>query len=254
MNLFSLNDQVILVTGSSRGLGWEMAKAMAEAGATVILNGRDQELLSKRQTELEKAGLNSDIQAFDAANENEVLNGVQSIAEKHGQLDGLINNAGIQHRKPLQDFELSDYDRLMDVNLRGSFLLAREASKLMLEKSSGSIVNIASIMGPLGRKTISAYPTSKGGIVGLTNALAVELGRDWIRVNSIGPTAVATEGTEEVFGDKLEQATKAIAEGQSLKRTLSPDDLTGTVLYLASDASKFVTGQTIMVDGGTVFL
>ena len=110
MNLFSLNDQVILVTGSSRGLGWEMAKAMAEAGATVILNGRDLELLSKRQTELEKAGLNSDIQAFDAANENEVLKGVQSIAEKHGQLDGLINNAGIQHRKPLQDFELSDYD------------------------------------------------------------------------------------------------------------------------------------------------
>ena len=150
MNLFSLNDQVIQVTGSSRGLGWEMAKAMAETGATVILNGRDRELLSKRQTELKKAGLNSDIEAFDAANEDEVLKGVQSIAEKHGQLDGLINNAGIQHRKPLQDFELSDYDRLMDVNLRGSFLLAREASKLMLEKRSGSIVNIASIMGPPG--------------------------------------------------------------------------------------------------------
>ena len=145
MNLFSLNDQVILVTGSSRGLGWEMAKAMAEAGATVVLNGRDQQLLSKRQTELEEAGLKSDIQAFDAANENEVLNCVQSIAEKHGQLDGLINNAGIQHRKPLQDFELSDYDRLMDVNLRGSFRLARETSKLMLEKSSGSIVNLSLI-------------------------------------------------------------------------------------------------------------
>ena len=106
MNLFSLNDQVILVTGSSRGLGWEMAKAMAKAGATVILNGRDRELLLKRQAELEKAGLKSAIQAFDAANENEVLNGVQSIAEKHGHLDGLINNAGIQHRKPLQDFKL----------------------------------------------------------------------------------------------------------------------------------------------------
>ena len=181
MNLFSLNDQVILVTGSSRGLGWEMAKAMAEAGATVILNGRDRELLSKRQTELEKAGLKSAIQAFDAANENEVLNGVQSIAEKHGHLDGLINNAGIQHRKPLQDFELSDYDRLMDVNLRGSFLLAREASKLMLEKSSGSIVNIASNMGSPGRKTISAYTTSKGGIVRLTKVLAVELGPQGIR-------------------------------------------------------------------------
>ncbi|MEC8186360.1 MAG: SDR family NAD(P)-dependent oxidoreductase [SAR324 cluster bacterium] len=104
MNLFSLNDQVILVTGSSRGLGWEMAKAMAEAGATVILNGRDRELLSKRQNELEKAGLKSAIQAFDATNENEVLKGVQSIAEKHGQLDGLINNAGIRHRKTSPGF------------------------------------------------------------------------------------------------------------------------------------------------------
>ena len=163
MNLFSLNDQVILVTGSSRGLGWEMAKAMAEAGATVILNGRDRELLSKRQTELEKVGLKSDIQAFDAAKENEVLNGVQSIAEKHRQLDGLINNAGIQHRKPLQDFELSDYDRLMDVNLRGSFLLAREASKLMLEKSSGSIVNIASWV-PWAAKPSPPTPPQREGM------------------------------------------------------------------------------------------
>ena len=110
-DLFSLKDQIILVTGSSRGLGWVMARTMAEAGARVILNGRDQELLSKRQTELEKAGLKSDNQVFDAANENEVLNGVQSIAEKHGQLNGLVNNAGIQHRMPIQDFELSDYDR-----------------------------------------------------------------------------------------------------------------------------------------------
>ena len=248
MNLFSLNDQVILVTGSSRGLGWEMAKAMAEAGATVILNGRDWELLSKRQTKLEEAGLNSDIEAFDAANENEVLNGVQSIAEKHGQLDGLINNAGIQHRKPLQDFELSDYDRLMDVNLRGSFLLAREASKLMLEKSSGSIVNIASIMGPLGRKTISAYTTSKGGIIGLTKALAVELATKGIRVNSVAPTFIDTDFTRPMFENKKfkETVLSNIAMGQL--GTL--EDVAAAVIFLASDNAAMITGDSLKVDGG----
>ena len=166
MNLFSLNDQVILVSGSSRGLGWEMAKAMAEAGATVILNGRDRELLSKRQTELEKAGLKSAIQAFDAANENEVLNGVQSIAEKHGQLDGLINNAGIQHRKPLQDFELSDYDRLMDVNLRGSFLLAREASKLCWKKVRGRLSTSLRLWVPWAAKPSPPTPPQREGLSG----------------------------------------------------------------------------------------
>ena len=124
----------------------------------------------------------------------------------------------------------------------------------MKVQQSGSIINISSLAALAGLPYALHYSTSKAAVIGLTRALARELGRDWIRVNSIGPTAVATEGTEEFFGDKLEQATKAIAEGQSLKRTLSPDDLTGTVLYLASDASKFVTGQTIMVDGGTVFL
>ncbi|NBR20891.1 MAG: SDR family oxidoreductase [Proteobacteria bacterium] len=257
MNLFSLNDQVILVTGSSRGLGWEMAKAMAEAGATVILNGRDRELLSKRQTELEKAGLKSAIQAFDAANENEVLNGVQSIAEKHGQLDGLINNAGIQHRKPLQDFELSDYDRLMDVNLRGSFLLAREASKLMLEKSSGSIVNIASIYGIVGPdqrlydgseylghqiSTPAAYSASKAGLLGLTRHLATVWGPRGVRVNAVTPG-----GIESGQNDRFQ---KSYGAKVPLGRMAAVSEIANAVLFLVSEQSQYLNGHNLVVDGG----
>ncbi len=192
--------------------------------------------------------MKSAIQAFDAANENEVLNGVQAIAEKHGQLDGLINNAGIQHRKPLQDFELSDYDRLMNVNLLGSFLLAREVSKLMLEKSSGSIVNIASIMGPLGCKTISAYTISKGGIVGLTKALAVELGPQGIRCNAIAPGFFATEMNTVLLENQ--EFSNFIKGRTPLQRWGQPAEIVGAAVFLMSSAAYYVNGHVLTVDGG----
>lgn len=182
-DLFSLKNQIILITGSSRGLGW----AMAQAGATVILNGRDQKLLQQRLEELKDANLEADLQVFDVSYSKAVIEGIQSIADRHRVLDGLVNNAGINLRKPIHEFELSDYDRLMDTNLRSCFLLSREASKLMLQKQSGSILNLSSIMGPQARKTVSAYTTSKGGIIGLTKALAVELDPQGIRCNEIAP-------------------------------------------------------------------
>ena len=124
----------------------------------------------------------------------------------------------------------------------------------MRENKSGSIINISSLAALAGLPYALHYSTSKAAVIGMTRAMARELGKDWIRVNAVGPSAVLTEGTKEFFGEKLERATEVIASGQSLKRSLVPEDLTGTILYLASDDSKFVTGQTIMVDGGTVFL
>ena len=153
-----------------------MAKAVAEAGATVLLHGRDENLLKERKQYLQELGQNAEFYIFDVANDEEVLVAFGKIREQHGKLDGLINNAGIQHRRPLTEFELEDFDRVMDTNLRASWLLSREAVRLMQGQGSGSIVNIASIMGPQARKTISAYTTSKAGVVGLTKALAVELG------------------------------------------------------------------------------
>ena len=124
----------------------------------------------------------------------------------------------------------------------------------MRENKSGSIINISSLAALAGLPYALHYSTSKAAVIGMTRAMARELGKDWIRVNAVGPSAVLTEGTKEFFGEKLERATEVIASGQSLQRNLVPEDLTGTILYLASDDSKFVTGQTIMVDGGTVFL
>ncbi len=147
-----------------------MAKAVAEAGATVLLHGRDENLLKERKQYLQELGQNAEYYIFDVANDEEVLAAFGKIREQHGKLDGLINNAGIQHRRPITEFELEDFDRVMDTNLRASWLLSREAVRLMQGQGSGSIVNIASIMGPQARKTISAYTTSKAGVVGLTKA------------------------------------------------------------------------------------
>jgi len=247
-DLFSLKDQIILVTGSSRGLGWVMAQIMAEAGARVILNGRDQKLLQQRLEQLQQANLEADLQSFDVADSKAVMAGIQSIAERYSRLDGLVNNAAIQHRKPIQEFELSDYDRLMDTNLRSCFLLAREASKLMLEKGSGNILNIASIMGPQARKTISAYTTSKGGIVGLTKALAVELGPQGIRCNAIAPGFFATEMNTALVENA--EFTSFIEGRTPLQRWGQPPEIAGAAVFLMSTAASYVNGHVLTVDGG----
>ena len=128
LQLFSLENQIVLITGSSRGLGWSMAKAVAEAGATVLLHGRDENLLKERKQYLQELGQNAEYYIFDVANDEEVLAAFGKIRDQHGKLDGLINNAGIQHRRPLTEFELEDFDRVMDTNLRASWLLSRKLS------------------------------------------------------------------------------------------------------------------------------
>ena len=153
-SLFSLENQIFLISGSSRGLGWSMAKAVAEAGATILLHGRDENLLKERKRHLQELGQNAEYYIFDVVNDNEVFAAFGKIREQHGKLDGLINNAGIQHRRPITEFELEDFDRVLDTNLRASWLLSREAVRLMQAQGSGAIVNIASIMGPQARKTI----------------------------------------------------------------------------------------------------
>ena len=138
-SLFSLENQIVLITGSSRGLGWSMAKAVAEAGATVLLHGRDENLLKERKQYLQELGQNAEYYIFDVVNDEEVLAAFGKIREQQGKLDGLINNAGIQHRRPITEFELEDFDRVMKTNLRASWLLSREAVRLMQGQGSGSM-------------------------------------------------------------------------------------------------------------------
>ena len=174
-----------------------------------------------------------------------------------GRIDVLVNNAALYGSLKAGRFETlpeDEWDDCMDVNVNGIWRCCKAVIGQMKVQKSGSIINISSLAALAGLPYALHYSTSKAAVIGMTRSLARELGRDWIRVNAIGPSAVMTEGTAEFFGDKLDKAAEMIAAGQSLKRNLEPEDLAGTVLYLASDDSKFVTGQTIMVDGGTVFL
>ena len=225
-----------------------MAKAVAEAGASVLLHGRDVNLLKERKQHLQELGQKAEYYIFDVANDNEVLAAFGKIREQHGKLDGLINNAGIQHRRPLIEFELEDFDRVMDTNLRASWLLSREAVRLMQGQGSGSIVNIASIMGPQARKTISAYTTSKAGVVGLTKALAVELGPQGIRCNGIAPGFFATEMNTALVNDS--EFTAFVSGRTPIQRWGDPDELGGTAVFLLSKAASYVNGNVIFVDGG----
>ena len=247
-SMFSLENQIVLISGSSRGLGWSMAKAVAEAGATILLHGRDVNLLKERKRHLKELGQNAEYYIFDVANDEEMLSAFGKIWEQHGKLDGLINNAGIQHRRPLTEFELEDFDRVMDTNLRASWLLSREAVRLMQGQGSGSIVNIASIMGPQARKTISAYTTSKAGVVGLTKALAVELGPQGIRCNGIAPGFFATEMNTALVNDA--EFTAFVSGRTPMQRWGDPDELGGAAVFLLSKAASYINGNVIFVDGG----
>ena len=225
-----------------------MAKAVAEAGATILLHGRDENLLKERKRHLQELGQNAEYYIFDVANDDEVFAAFGKIREQHGKLDGLINNAGIQHRRPLTEFELEDFDRVMDTNLRASWLLSREAVRLIQVQGSGSIINIASIMGPQARKTISAYTTSKAGVVGLTKALAVELGPQGIRCNGIAPGFFATEMNTALVNDS--EFTAFVSGRTPMQRWGNPDELGGAAVFLLSKAASYVNGNVIFVDGG----
>ena len=174
-----------------------------------------------------------------------------------GKIDILVNNAALYGSLGIGRFDKldeKDWDDCMDVNVNGIWRCSKAVINSMRENKSGSIINISSLAALAGLPYALHYSTSKAAVIGMTRAMARELGKDWIRVNAVGPSAVLTEGTKEFFGEKLDRATEVIASNQSLQRNLVPEDLVGTILYLASDDSKFVTGQTIMVDGGTVFL
>ena len=225
-----------------------MVQAVADAGATVLLHGRDENLLKERQQHLKELGQQAEYYLFEVTNDEEVLPAFGKIREQYGKLEGLINNAGIQHRRPITEFELEDFDRVMDTNLRASWLLSREAVRLMQGQGSGSIVNIASIMGPQARKTISAYTTSKAGVVGLTKALAVELGPQGIRCNGIAPGFFATEMNTALVNDA--EFTAYVSGRTPMQRWGDPDELGGAAVFLLSKAASYINGNVIFVDGG----
>ena len=245
---FSLDGRVALVTGASRGLGWAMAEALAEAGAALVLCGRDEAVLSERVGTLEARGTTASVAVFDMADRAAVTAAVGAAVERHGRLDILVNNAGIQHRAPLTEMADEDWDRVIGVNLSACFVLARESARHMVAQGSGRIINTASIMGPLARPTVSAYTAAKGGLAALTRALAVELGPKGVLCNAIAPGFIATEMTRALSENP---EFDAFVRGRvPLARWGKPVELGGAVVFLASDAASFVNGHVLTVDGG----
>ncbi len=250
-----MSGKVALVTGAARGLGRAYAEALAAAGAAVVAG--DVRDCGETVAAIAKAGGKATGVKLDVSNLESCMAMAETAVANYGRIDALINNAALYADLKGGRFDQLDegqWDRVTQVNIKGVWFCCRAAVPHMRKNGGGSIVNISSLAAVYGLPFALDYAMSKGAVIGMTRSLARELGRDWIRVNAVAPSAVMTEGTTEFFGAKLDKARQVIAQGQTLQRNLETGDLVGTIVYLASDASKFVTGQTIMVDGGTVYL
>ncbi len=247
--------KVVAITGAARGLGQEFAKSLAAGGARVIAAdisdcAETLELVAAEKGDAVAARLD----VTDMASAGAM---VEAAIRAFGRLDALVNNAalyGALHGGRFDAIDEGEWDAAMAVNVKGIWNCCKAAVPAMKQAGGGSIVNIASLAATYGMPYGLHYTTSKAAVIGLTRGLAREVGRDRVRVNALAPSAVITEGTREFFGGKLDRALEAIKAGQTIQRNLVPADLAGTVIWLVSDASAFVTGQTIAVDGGTVML
>jgi NAD(P)-dependent dehydrogenase (short-subunit alcohol dehydrogenase family) len=249
--LFDLTGQVAVVTGGSRGLGLQMAHALGEAGAKIMLSSRKAADLEQAAAELEAAGIDARWIAADCANPQDIQRLAFETAERMGPIDILVNNAGATWGAPAQEHPLEAWDKVMNLNVRGYFLLSQEVAKhSMIPRRRGRIINIASIAGlagnPPGMRTI-AYNTSKGAVVNFTRALAGEWGEYGITVNAICPGFFPSKMT---YGLLEKLGAESVAEKAPLRRLGDDEDLKGLTLLYASDAGKHITGQWLAVDGG----
>jgi len=247
---FDIKGQAAIVTGASSGLGIAFAETLAERGVNLIIAARRYEKLVKVAEDLSsKYGITVIPFQTDVSQEEHVVNMMKTAIEKFGSIDILVNNAGTASLSPSVDMNLEEWKRVIDVNLTGVFLCARAAAREMIKKKYGKIVNIASIYGAVGDIFPTApYYASKGAVINLTRALAIEWAPYKINVNAIAPGFFPSEMTETLFRD--EKTLKYILSRTPLGRTGEPLDLKAALIYLASPASNYVTGQTIFVDGG----
>src|SRR5215467_7409273 len=246
---FSLKGKVAIVTGASSGLGVTFAQALAEAGANLEITARRVDRLNQVASKLESFGVKVKAFRCDVSDEGQVQSLISDTARTFGRVDVLVNNAGVAAMSPSTAISKEDWDRVVSINLTGSFLCARESAKKMMNQGGGKIINIASIYGALGDVfPASPYYATKGAMINLTRDLAVEWAPYKINVNAIAPGFFPSEMTQGIFQEP--RYLEYINKQTPLGRTGTPDDLKGAVVYLASAASDYVTGQTIFVDGG----
>jgi gluconate 5-dehydrogenase len=248
LTTFDLSGKTALITGSSRGLGQTIATGLAEAGASILLNGSDAGRLKTAASAMREAGHVVQELPFDVTNETAIMAAFARLDEAGTSVDILLNNAGIQLRKPMVELATAEWQRVIDTNLTSAFVVGREAAKRMIPRGHGKIINIASLMSDLARATIAPYAAAKGGLKMLTKAMAAEWAGHGLQANAIGPGFMLTEMTSVLaanpdFNSWLRARTPAQRWGR-------PEDLVGTAVFLASAASDYVNGQIIYVDGG----
>lgn len=247
--LLSIKGKVAVITGASSGLGVTFAEALAEGGANLILAARRIEKLNEVAVQMRKLGVKAMPFQCDVSKQEEVQALVDTTIKNFGKLDIIVNNAGVAAMGPSTEMPVEEWNRVVSVNLTGVFLCARTAAKQMIKQGSGKVINIASIYGAVGDVFPAApYYATKGAVINLTRDLAVEWAPFKVNVNAIAPGFFPSEMTEGIFRES--RYTEYITKQTPLGRIGKPDDLKGAVLFLASPASDFVTGQTIFVDGG----
>ncbi len=249
MNTFSLEGKIALVTGASYGIGFAMAKAYAQAGATIVFNDRNQEAVDKGLAAYKEENIKAHGYVCDVTDEAAVEKMVAQIEKEVGIIDILVNNAGIIKRIPMIEMSAEDFRQVIDVDLNGPFIMAKSVIPSMIKKGGGKIINICSMMSELGRETVSAYAAAKGGLKMLTKNIASEYGEYNIQCNGIGPGYIATPQTAPLREDGHPFNSFIIAKTPAA-RWGTPEDLMGPAVFLASNASDFVNGHVLYVDGG----
>lgn len=247
-SLFDLNRKTALITGSESGIGFALAEGLSSAGAKVILNGISPKKLANGERYLKNQGAEVMTLEFDVTNSYEVKKAIDTYLKTEGNIDILINNAGINIRGDFVNFKHEDWNKIIDVNINGAMIVSQALLPHMIKNNAGKIINMCSMHSELGRASVVPYTVSKGGLRMLTKALCAELGQYNIQVNGIGPGYIETEMTQSLthdasFNEWLKNRTPAGRWGK-------PEDLIGTAVFLASEASNFVNGQIIHVDGG----
>ena len=247
-----LSGRIALVTGAARGIGRACAAGLAARGAHVVVSDVNGEAAEKTAHELAQAGLSAEAQVLDVGSEATILAAFERLSARHGRLDVLVSNAGTGARMPAETLPLEDWRRVIDVNLTGGFLVAREAAKLMLDRNAGAMVFVSSIMGLVGGGLYpnAAYQASKGAIVNLVRTLALEWAARGIRVNAVAPTFARTQLTEGLLADPA--MAEAILNATPMGRLAEPEEVADAVVFLASDTASMITGVTLPVDGGWV--
>jgi NAD(P)-dependent dehydrogenase (short-subunit alcohol dehydrogenase family) len=247
-NLFDLTGQVAIVTGTSRGLGQYFARALARAGADLVLTSRRRETLAPFEEEIRAMGRRTFSVPLDVRDQASIVNMVKEAEEAFGQIQILVNNAGCNVRKPALEVTWDDWNLVLDTNLRGSFFVAQAVARGMISHGYGRIINIGSVTSVFGYAGLAPYGASRGGVRQLTMSLADDWGKHGITVNCLAPGWFRTEQNKVMYQDQ--EWVEYLTERIPVKRPGLPNDLDGAVVFLAAEASRYVTGQTLLIDGG----